>query len=122
MSPTSHIPLTPCSILPFFFFSSRRRHTRCSRDWSSDVCSSDLPQHRALCCLSCRHHPPGSRIGELHRPYRIPTFCGIYSSLIFLSIALIFFKADQTLYQKGGPCLQRLSTVIPRPPQVREPA
>src|SRR2546429_6135536 len=28
--------------LYFFFFSSRRRHTRCSRDWSSDVCSSDL--------------------------------------------------------------------------------
>src|SRR5690606_40116563 len=27
----------------FFFFSSRRRHTRFSRDWSSDVCSSDLP-------------------------------------------------------------------------------
>src|SRR5712675_2347372 len=26
----------------YFFFSSRRRHTRCSRDWSSDVCSSDL--------------------------------------------------------------------------------
>src|SRR5436305_14767102 len=28
--------------LTFFFFSSRRRHTRCGRDWSSDVCSSDL--------------------------------------------------------------------------------
>src|SRR5205809_1560609 len=27
-----------------FFFSSRRRHTRCSRDWSSDVCSSDLEE------------------------------------------------------------------------------
>src|SRR5690606_39498562 len=26
----------------WFFFSSRRRHTRFSRDWSSDVCSSDL--------------------------------------------------------------------------------
>src|SRR5699024_12170189 len=26
----------------FFFFSSRRRHTRSKRDWSSDVCSSDL--------------------------------------------------------------------------------
>src|SRR6266498_4582586 len=26
----------------FFFFSSRRRHTSCGRDWSSDVCSSDL--------------------------------------------------------------------------------
>src|SRR5207253_4825654 len=30
-----------CTIL-FFFFSSRRRHTRWPRDWSSDVCSSDL--------------------------------------------------------------------------------
>src|SRR6266436_5474304 len=30
-----------CSVV-CFFFSSRRRHTRCSRDWSSDVCSSDL--------------------------------------------------------------------------------
>src|SRR3989449_9012490 len=29
-----------------FFFSSRRRHTRCSRDWSSDVCSSDLAHRR----------------------------------------------------------------------------
>src|SRR5690606_40288965 len=29
-------------LLSWFFFSSRRRHTRFSRDWSSDVCSSDL--------------------------------------------------------------------------------
>src|SRR5256884_5402797 len=29
-----------------YFCSSRRRHTRCSRDWSSDVCSSDL--HRDI--------------------------------------------------------------------------
>src|SRR5438874_13556373 len=29
----------------FFFFSSRRRHTRSLRDWSSDVCSSDLHHH-----------------------------------------------------------------------------
>src|SRR5207253_7798106 len=39
---------TDCSyrrirVLYFFFFSSRRRHTRWPRDWSSDVCSSDLP-------------------------------------------------------------------------------
>src|SRR5256884_3492508 len=32
----------PRCVLFIFFFSSRRRHTRCSRDWSSDVCSSDL--------------------------------------------------------------------------------
>src|SRR5207249_9675367 len=31
-----------CCVAPGFFFSSRRRHTRSKRDWSSDVCSSDL--------------------------------------------------------------------------------
>src|SRR6266511_1546985 len=33
----------------FFFFSSRRRHTRFSRDWSSDVCSSDLGRNPGGC-------------------------------------------------------------------------
>src|SRR6266516_4177755 len=33
------------STLLLFFFSSRRRHTRSYGDWSSDVCSSDLPPH-----------------------------------------------------------------------------
>src|SRR5256885_7986894 len=32
----------------FFFFSSRRRHTRLQGDWSSDVCSSDLAQYQVL--------------------------------------------------------------------------
>src|SRR6266704_4647158 len=32
----------------YFFFSSRRRHTRSKRDWSSDVCSSDLTLRRLL--------------------------------------------------------------------------
>src|SRR6266498_4312909 len=31
-----------CGAVGLVFFSSRRRHTRCGRDWSSDVCSSDL--------------------------------------------------------------------------------
>src|SRR5436309_2878681 len=35
-----------------FFFSSRRRHTRFSRDWSSDVCSSDLRQEHGTIFLS----------------------------------------------------------------------
>src|SRR6266852_5845814 len=36
--------MTVIGLIGFFFFSSRRRHTRCYRDWSSDVCSSDLPR------------------------------------------------------------------------------
>src|SRR2546429_5747471 len=64
-----------------FFFSSRRRHTRCSRDWSSDVCSSDLragsryeswkymlesPEPRVL-VLQDMDQPPGAGafIGEV---------------------------------------------------------
>src|SRR5206468_4837427 len=40
-----------------FFFSSRRRHTRSDRDWSSDVCSSDLPNGSAA--------PVGDAAGEV---------------------------------------------------------
>src|SRR3712207_8053804 len=58
----------------FFFFSSRRRHTRYWRDWSSDVCSSDLfdpPQHRKPASLrrkaprdDARRSVGGQRSGE----------------------------------------------------------
>src|SRR5436305_6963353 len=47
--------LLVCFLFFFFFFSSRRRHTRCGRDWSSDVCSSDLakalPRRGSTSCL-----------------------------------------------------------------------
>src|SRR2546422_2901634 len=46
--------LVECLYCVFFFFSSRRRHTRCSRDWSSDVCSSDLPKYASAARLSAR--------------------------------------------------------------------
>src|SRR5690606_39790168 len=38
----------------FFFFSSRRRHTIFSRDWSSDVCSSDLSLRKVLTFFASR--------------------------------------------------------------------
>src|SRR5262245_66061767 len=49
----------------FFFFSSRRRHTRCLSDWSSDVCSSDLallplyifePRYRKMLADALKSH------------------------------------------------------------------
>src|SRR6266702_6850163 len=53
-------------MIVFFFFSSRRRHTRWPRDWSSDVCSSDLSRNggRAF----ARNHNPRQvkRIGRGH--------------------------------------------------------
>src|SRR5256885_12803570 len=47
----------------FFFFSSRRRHTRLQGDWSSDVCSSDLRRPRRL---PAPHR--GTRQGPRQRP------------------------------------------------------
>src|SRR5205814_7463903 len=40
-----------------FFFSSRRRHTRCLSDWSSDVCSSDLRLEPELNCVAALLSP-----------------------------------------------------------------
>src|SRR6266849_8472741 len=41
-----------------FFVSSSRRHTRSTRDWSSDVCASDLPQ-------AVQHHPGPAGQGDV---------------------------------------------------------
>src|SRR5207247_4114826 len=64
----------------FFFFSSRRRHTRSTRDWSSDVCSSDLGVAERLNNVSRQPletvdvppgRLPGAKIfGELIRGFR----------------------------------------------------
>src|SRR5690554_7962176 len=63
----------------FFFFSSRRRHTRCGRDWSSDVCSSDLSvglEHfadqilgKVHVALAHRQHWP--QVGRPHRTKQV---------------------------------------------------
>src|SRR6266516_5618655 len=50
-----------CDFSHFFFFSSRRRHTRSYGDWSSDVCSSDLAAGR---------EPAASLVEEQCRPVR----------------------------------------------------
>src|SRR5690606_41505144 len=52
-----------------FFFSSRRRHTRFSRDWSSDVCSSDLWDLKRWCCLLAGYCPLQARA---HPDKRLP--------------------------------------------------
>src|SRR2546427_2489755 len=46
-----------CALCLFFFFSSRRRHTRFDCDWSSDVCSSDLTRPRGEVHGVPRGHP-----------------------------------------------------------------
>src|SRR5690348_5384455 len=81
-SERSSISSTGCScgkpwpyILLIFFFSSRRRHTRWTGDWSSDVCSSDLPgeEPARLRHRQERQRPRGDRVdrgGEIERRLR----------------------------------------------------
>src|SRR5699024_11773239 len=61
-----------CILFSCFFFSSRRRHTRSKRDWSSDVCSSDL----ARAAFTGELERPGShRVeegGAAGRPIQAP--------------------------------------------------
>src|SRR5207247_7205560 len=59
------------------FFSSRRRHTRSTRDWSSDVCSSDLPLREVRRIddthFSYTWHPNGAKQqGVFHIVLQIP--------------------------------------------------
>src|SRR5690348_17992470 len=68
-----------CVVALLFFFSSRRLHTRWTGDWSSDVCSSDLPgakwttrktsgcRGRATCWYMCRQREWSSARSEERR-------------------------------------------------------
>src|SRR6266704_4097587 len=64
----------------FFFFSSRRRHTRSKRDWSSDVCSSDLIDIRSGLSSgmagSAVREDPADSVDELERPERLGEVLG----------------------------------------------
>src|SRR4051812_49491306 len=51
--------------LILFFFSSRRRHTRLTCDWSSDVCSSDLHEQELLARLGVHPAEQQAQAGEL---------------------------------------------------------
>src|SRR5256885_7737937 len=57
------------AMLDFFFFSSRRRHTRLQGDWSSDVCSSDLVQAAVYNDRGEEVGPGGAGYLVLKRPW-----------------------------------------------------
>src|SRR6267378_3609480 len=62
-------------LMSFFFFSSRRRHTRSLRDWSSDLCSSDLEQGGIACVLADKNMPGMDGIEMLRRVREAQPHC-----------------------------------------------
>src|SRR5690606_39293774 len=80
-----------------FFFSSRRRHTRFSRDWSSDVCSSDL----GLDGVQNKIHPGDPADKNLYdlppeEDAQIPTVCAS------LEQAIDALDQDREFLTRGG--------------------
>src|SRR5205814_2831510 len=72
----------------FFFFSSRRRHTRCLSDWSSDVCSSDL---QLLW--------PGTFKGTAHEViYVYAVILALHALMNIFSVRLVAFLNDVSVW------------------------
>src|SRR5256885_7714238 len=70
----------------FFFFSSRRRHTRLQGDWSSDVCSSDLrgdDDHPARDGVIRSGHRRLERVGEDRKSTRLNSSHLVISYAVF---------------------------------------
>src|SRR5215467_13891968 len=75
-------------MLVFFFFSSRRRHTRLQGDWSSDVCSSDLADAQAAIADAYAH-----KVGD---EFIVPAVIGGYRGVQDGDGLLCFnFRADR---------------------------
>src|SRR5699024_5335503 len=70
----------------YFFFSSRRRHTRSKRDWSSDVCSSDL-EVADLGFGKCRFALAALKGTDIFQGYRTRTIASKY-----MNVAKSFFE------------------------------
>src|SRR5207249_9691210 len=92
----------------FFFFSSRRRHTRSKRDWSSDVCSSDLA------CSTCLIFSDSIAVSSIVRRYRsnfLPaTKCARLQSILSILYGSVPFSVD--MYAFLTPKFSRSSSDI----------
>src|SRR2546422_10411029 len=90
----------------FFFFSSRRRHTRCSRDWSSDVCSSDLPWAPPIPGLAQAGYLDNASAMALGR---------LPQSLIVIGASAVGLELAQMFARLGTPVtiLEALPRVVP---------
>src|SRR2546430_8702562 len=83
-----------CAIELFFFFSSRRRHTRFDCDWSSDVCSSDLELRPEPPHVGC-YEADGSwpvRTGSVRAPVQDRKSTRLNSSHSQISYAVFCLK------------------------------
>src|SRR5699024_11674251 len=80
-----------------FFFSSRRRHTRSKRDWSSDVCSSDLFFLETLWELQCL-----KTYSELTEELK-KSFYYECQGITAVAMNLFILAQERALFDEGNP-------------------
>src|SRR5206468_220251 len=91
----------------FFFFSSRRRHTRSDRDWSSDVCSSDLVRRKVAkyASMLLARWGPSAVTPEAYESHREANW------IPRLSTALPYFRDFDELLEAGRTYNHRVAAV-----------
>src|SRR5258705_8106780 len=96
--------------IEYFFFSSRRRHTRCLSDWSSDVCSSDL---RLLDAIGDEGRDRGTGAGQAaEQEARDRKSTRLNSSHLGISYAVFCLKKKTFAFITLGPALEFLIPFI----------
>src|SRR5260370_40588234 len=98
--------------ITFFFFSSRRRHTRFKCDWSSDVCSSDLGLVTILSLAPIASAWSGRRTPSVTAAYMIPVLVLVF--FIFVAPWLFIWPAVLAA-AIAGPPTRKASLTFSRP-------
>src|SRR2546426_6337783 len=105
----------------FFFFSSRRRHTRLQGDWSSDVCSSDLVRGFTLDFEHAKVSEAQGKLGARGKRVEIKgRSSGVNSTEIEKMLAVEVYDDFPTLavasvaYKNSGPTEVRVDQVVAR--------
>src|SRR5256885_4210523 len=98
----------PATSLVFFFFSSRRRHTRLQGDWSSDVCSSDL-RPRSTYSVDSGTRPDFKASSTISGPIpaQSPSVMPIRGFVVLLLMLVIVIRSEER--RVGKECRSRWS-------------
>src|SRR5215217_1988533 len=92
----------------FFFFSSRRRHTRYWRDWSSDVCSSDLELTRASLARTLAGDPDLVLLDEPTNHLDVASLEWLEQQLTTLDAAIVLVAHDRWFLEAVGTAVLEL--------------
>src|SRR5438034_6384392 len=91
----------------FFFFSSRRRHTRSLCDWSSDVCSSDLGVLATILSVLAANY----FLTEQLRIFHITNINDVTAAILFMVVGTIISGLSEAVHRAQRRALDRKSVV-----------